>query len=319
MTNHLESFNGILKQKFIAQWEKAGHHLRFDVFIHHLVCKILPQIFARRRLLVHYGLWVDERFRVAAGGNHLYSIKKKTNAQALPTGCLPIPLTWFEVDEHRSREAEVILHQKKLVIMPTRRPYEIWATCATSAAIDLSNPSYPRYNLSIHPSGSATCSCADWMKRGGVCKHLRALKQILLHWMHTSHLATTRPHSFHFASTAQEAEEIDVCNKSWYGQHYSNLVTMCTNMNKPCNSIAEHEPPLGPPSLIPDLPMRHALENHTLFQTYAGDKAALDLDEDLRKEDEEDEANLNSPESMDDEDASDAPDIVSFMFSKNSA
>ena len=137
--------------------------------------------------------------------------------------------------------------------------------------------------------------------------------------MHISHLATTRPHSFHFASTAQEAEEIDVHNKSWYGQHYSNLVTMYTNMNKPCNSIAEHEPPLGPPSLILDLPMRHALENHTLFQTYAGDKAALDLNKDLRKEDEEDEANLNSPESMDDEDASDAPDIVSFMFSKNSA
>jgi len=180
-TNHLESFNGILKQKFIAQWEKAGHCLRFDVFIHHLVCKNLPQIFARRRLLVHYGLWVDEHFHVAAGSNHLYSIKKKTNAQALPTGCLPISLTWFEVDEHHSREAEVILHQKKLVIMPAHRPYEIWATCVTSVAIDLSNPSYPWYNLSIHPSGSATCSCADWMKRGGVCKHLHALKQILLH------------------------------------------------------------------------------------------------------------------------------------------
>jgi len=68
-TNHLESFNGILKRKFIAQWEKAGHRLRFDAFIHHLVCKILPQIFARRRLLVHYRLWVDEWFRTAAGGN----------------------------------------------------------------------------------------------------------------------------------------------------------------------------------------------------------------------------------------------------------
>jgi len=75
MTNHLESFNGILKQKYVAQWQKAGNWLRFDIFIHHLISKILPQIFARHRLLSKYGRWVDERFHDAAGGKALHTLK----------------------------------------------------------------------------------------------------------------------------------------------------------------------------------------------------------------------------------------------------
>ena len=32
-TNHLESFNGVLKRKHIGQWQRSGRKLRFDVLV----------------------------------------------------------------------------------------------------------------------------------------------------------------------------------------------------------------------------------------------------------------------------------------------
>jgi len=46
-TNHLESFNGVLKNKYLPQWQHSGHHLCFDVLIFHLVSSILPRLFAQ--------------------------------------------------------------------------------------------------------------------------------------------------------------------------------------------------------------------------------------------------------------------------------
>lgn len=53
-TNHLESFNAVLKRKYIPRWQHSGNRLRFDVFIHHLILKIIPEIFAQRRIREHY-------------------------------------------------------------------------------------------------------------------------------------------------------------------------------------------------------------------------------------------------------------------------
>ncbi|KAF8574311.1 hypothetical protein K439DRAFT_1649810 [Ramaria rubella] len=50
MTNHLEAFNGILKQKHIGQWQHTGKRLHLDVLIHLLVMRILPGIFSTRPL-----------------------------------------------------------------------------------------------------------------------------------------------------------------------------------------------------------------------------------------------------------------------------
>ena len=46
-TNHLKSFNGVLKNKYLPQWQHSGHHLCFDVLIFHLVSSILPRLFAQ--------------------------------------------------------------------------------------------------------------------------------------------------------------------------------------------------------------------------------------------------------------------------------
>jgi hypothetical protein len=45
-TNHLEAFNGLLKRKYIPQWQRSGSRLRFDFLVHVLICNILPEIFS---------------------------------------------------------------------------------------------------------------------------------------------------------------------------------------------------------------------------------------------------------------------------------
>ncbi|KAJ3884267.1 hypothetical protein GG344DRAFT_33122, partial [Lentinula edodes] len=47
-TNHLESFNAILKRKYIRSWLHSGYRLHFDVLIILLVTRILPDLFACR-------------------------------------------------------------------------------------------------------------------------------------------------------------------------------------------------------------------------------------------------------------------------------
>ena len=44
-TNHLESFNRLLKQKHIHHWQHAGKHLQLDLFVFLLITQILPNIF----------------------------------------------------------------------------------------------------------------------------------------------------------------------------------------------------------------------------------------------------------------------------------
>jgi hypothetical protein len=49
-TNHLESFNGLLKRKYFRRWQRGGRRLRVDVPINVIITKILPAVFAQRRM-----------------------------------------------------------------------------------------------------------------------------------------------------------------------------------------------------------------------------------------------------------------------------
>ncbi len=56
-TNHLESFNFVLKYKFINPNKHSGHRLRFDIFIHLLVKEIVPEVYYRRFIQSQYVNW----------------------------------------------------------------------------------------------------------------------------------------------------------------------------------------------------------------------------------------------------------------------
>jgi hypothetical protein len=47
-TNHLESFNGLLKRKHLRRWQHGGCRLRLNVLLKLLIMKVLPSIFEQR-------------------------------------------------------------------------------------------------------------------------------------------------------------------------------------------------------------------------------------------------------------------------------
>ena len=48
-TNHLESFNGLLKHKYLRGWQNGGRQLRLDVLLMLLVTRVLPSIFHQQQ------------------------------------------------------------------------------------------------------------------------------------------------------------------------------------------------------------------------------------------------------------------------------
>ncbi|KAH9953135.1 hypothetical protein BGW80DRAFT_1259513 [Lactifluus volemus] len=146
-TNHLEVLNRIIKKKYLPQWQRSGNWLRFDVLVFHLVQHILPYLYAQVRQRDNAAAWKAARFATAAGEN--------IRRDGLATG---------------------ILQGRQLLIIPSSHPTEVWATCATSSS-NPDDPSHERYWLTYNLEGTATCTCPDWLKRGGACKHLQALRR----------------------------------------------------------------------------------------------------------------------------------------------
>lgn len=44
-TNHLESFNNLLRNKHLRRWQRNGRRLRLDILVSLLITKVLPSIF----------------------------------------------------------------------------------------------------------------------------------------------------------------------------------------------------------------------------------------------------------------------------------
>ncbi|KAI0640234.1 hypothetical protein C8Q77DRAFT_1226560 [Trametes polyzona] len=218
-TNHLESFNGKLKGGHISQWQHSGRRLRFDVLIFHLASSILPRIYARHRVATAYAAWKVERFRRTAGGADLRpsatnrESRNSSGASHVPAGF--IPRAWYEPDARRDLEGHTLFEKKHLSPVEAGVMYELWATCQSS------QNAAQYYSLTAHPSGAATCTCLDWRKRGGACKHLRAFRMLIETWSAGGAL----PHKFLFPLTEAAAVDTEQRNHQWYGDAYHAAVS----------------------------------------------------------------------------------------------
>lgn len=98
-------------------------------------------------------------------------------------------------------------------------------------AANIGDPNHLRYWLTLHLSSSATCTCFDWLRNGGACKHLRAFKQLISQNRSTVDREVDIPprNSFYFPTSPLEEEEILHRNKAWYGVHFEELVTPFAN------------------------------------------------------------------------------------------
>ena len=303
-TNHLESFNAVLKRKYIPAWQRSGNRLRFDIFIHHLILKILPEIFAQRRMQHDFNLWVNQRFHQVSGGQDLRKPDKsqKSGAPGPTNPSTPSTvLAWFSEDAARDRKAQQIVAVSRILQIPSGRPYEVWATCAASNE-DVRSSNHLRYWLTIHPTGSATCTCYDWITNGGACKHLRALRILIL-----SDSKLNLPlssNNYHFPVARVNAEIITQRNKAWYGPYLDVSVTPYTDASAISSAISgspstgppdiltnslpdsAHPAPLAPPSDEPTSQPVSAgvLQDASLFQHIAGDSSQLEKEGDITED-----------------------------------
>jgi hypothetical protein len=173
-TNHLESFNGVLKRKHLRRWQNGGRRLRADVLIRILITHILPSIFQERRL------YREQRERLAAQIRRLPGRQSLLQQQISGQRTPAIPsIAYMTPDQERHQRAATIIDQRQ-ISAPTLLADKsgLVFTCYSSEALEVdSNP--VQYTITILFSGVATCKCLDFRKHGGACKHLRAALIVL--------------------------------------------------------------------------------------------------------------------------------------------
>lgn len=253
-TNHLESFNFVLKYKHIGRFKHSGHRLRFDVLIHLLITRILPEIYLLRHTQHNYASWLTERFRVAAGGADLVSIRSKAGPVERVTTA---GILWWESDKKRDKEAREMAKVGRIVIARTN-DNQFEATCASTSAI-ISDPSHLKYKLYLHRKGFGSCTCSDFQIRGGACKHLRTLRLYIDQW-----ITSGKESTFYYPQTSSEAH---LLSRPYASAPSPAEIVLAVGLE-----LTDINPPLSATS---------ALVNLVALQTLAGAEAGADHAEEI--------------------------------------
>ncbi|KAG9078377.1 hypothetical protein FS749_009592 [Ceratobasidium sp. UAMH 11750] len=164
-TNHLESFNGLLKQHHLL---KASHNrrlLRFDVLVTLFVNEIVPSIFQQRRLRARENQLLHKTFAALPGGKE---VLEHRNARPTPQK----PVAYLVADVQRDTEAQ-ILFKGNYVSNPCIQDLGIELTCYSSRPMLPGQPPI-WYSMWFGYDRRGSCSCPDFQQRGGACKHMRA-------------------------------------------------------------------------------------------------------------------------------------------------
>lgn len=200
-TNHLESFNAVLKRKYVARYLRSGHRLRFDALILLLVTRILPQIYHRREKQREYRSWLSSRFRASAGGQDLLVIQQAYHENEKESARLHRCICWWPLDEERNQRAVEIVQQQRLHSISWTGSSEV-VTYVAHCNPSGSGPT--PYQVSISSSGVALCTCTDFYNNGKACKHIRALRIVIDSWIAEGHISST----FYYPATFEKAQNI---------------------------------------------------------------------------------------------------------------
>jgi hypothetical protein len=167
-TNHLEAFNGLLKRKHLRRFQRGGRRLRLDVLVKLIAFDILPSIFEQRRMEREEKEKVQLWMKSLPGGDRLSAVKTKPSLSRSA-------VAWLFPDQKRDAEAAEILKTGQISAPTLSQPHEngFSFNCYSSLALDLESNT-TMYEIHINFNRLASCSCPDFIKRGGACKHLRA-------------------------------------------------------------------------------------------------------------------------------------------------
>ncbi|KAJ6556909.1 hypothetical protein B0H10DRAFT_1630460, partial [Mycena sp. CBHHK59/15] len=167
-TNHLESFNGVLKRIHLRRWQNGGRRLRVDVLIHALMIYILPSIFKEHRLNQEQAMQIAALIRLLPGGASLLEQKKGPKAHP------PVPkIGYLVLDPDRDGRARELVANGQIsapTLLPENTGFSLTSYSSRALAID-TTPTL--YTIRIGFNGITTCKRPDFEERGGACKHIR--------------------------------------------------------------------------------------------------------------------------------------------------
>ncbi|KAJ3966696.1 hypothetical protein EV361DRAFT_766651, partial [Lentinula raphanica] len=176
-TNHLESFNMVLKKKYIEQHLRSGHRLRFDLLIALLITDILPKVYSRRRAMREHTSWLDTRFFKGAGAQNLSELQEKLSASRQEQARILRSVCWWSTNVKQDAQAREILQLNRLhSIANGSSPHTFTALCTSSQLNTV-------YSLTLSPNGEGSCTCPYFYNEGGACKHLRAFRFCIDSWV----------------------------------------------------------------------------------------------------------------------------------------
>jgi hypothetical protein len=168
-TNHLESFNGLVKHHYIRNETKGGHRLRLDVTVDLFNTKVIPSIFAIRRTRETEQAMLMDTFGSLPGAANLLSHQPKLHNGKAVAYLIP--------DHLRDTEAKKLVHGR-FISWPIVHSQGLSLTCRSSrATADEVSPL--SYNVWLSFQMTAGCSCPDFQSRGGACKHIRAAIELV--------------------------------------------------------------------------------------------------------------------------------------------
>lgn len=165
-TNHLESFNGVLKRKHLRRWQNGGRRICVDILIQVLITQILPSIFQERRMYREQERRIAAQILQLPGGQKL--LQNRSMGRQVPK------IAYLEPDVTRDQRAADLLAAGQVGV-PAFEPdtRTLVFDCLSLQALEIeSTPT--RYGVSICFDGVTTCTCPDFVKHGKACKHIRA-------------------------------------------------------------------------------------------------------------------------------------------------
>nr|GAT48680.1 predicted protein [Mycena chlorophos] len=211
-TNHVEGFNGALKNSHLANWKRAGRRLRPDVFLKILITDIIPLIFQKRAIIIEEESIRRAKYTHLPGGTELIAQLAKGAASDV------IPFIAFlpDDDERQIRGCEMVLSRQieppTVVEMETADEVEritcFEFTCHSSTALDGETDSV-RYGIQILVNGVARCECWDFIRHGWGCKHIRA-GLAFLDQLRRQKLVDIRVEDIPFPTTRQQAIDLQI-------------------------------------------------------------------------------------------------------------
>ncbi|CCO35184.1 hypothetical protein BN14_09299 [Rhizoctonia solani AG-1 IB] len=162
--NHLESFNGLLKQKLLKGYARGGRRIRVDILVFMLATKVAQSIFQRRKLEEEERNMLRKALEGVPGVVSLLGNNANRAIEA--------PVAYLSPDKTRDNEAQLLLQQNRLS-HPTIHGGGIQLTCWSTQSVDAQGAPIG-YNIWLGFNGIALCICPDFQRRGGACKHMRA-------------------------------------------------------------------------------------------------------------------------------------------------